>query len=491
MAITRALEFDQTPNRLLFQIGEEAKQQRALQQKLELDEARKRAEVLNEINPATLYDKFEKEVVSRKLDGLTSAAADYIKRNPNSSSNDFRAFINKEVSSMATQSAKIKAVKDNIKNTVSALGKDSIYDIPSLNALALDRALYKTDQFGNKTLKEADEIDETEDFLTNITKSDPDKVISKVAGANALNAKIKDASLFEQSITTEVDTPSGRQTIITGRESKLPFYLQADDKGGVGVKTQKNGYIDEDVFQQFYQDPAAAVYIDANAKDIMKQAGVPDSPEAKEYFKRSFLTDFLERNKKGAIDLVDKKLYAKAPAAGTGGSGAEKEPPPTVDLYAEIVSAVDSGKQVRQTKGGKVVQTFGFPLSDITQSAKDIILSNVNRAAQFKAEGEDTPRDYTQDDVTLKRKDNNTIGVYEYPSGKFLTDIAKLDVNVKASGAIGGQKSKVEAAKQAGGQKSESYIIGGKNYTKADLTKLGYTEEQIKQAISLGNIKTK
>jgi hypothetical protein len=475
MPITKALEFDQTPNRLLFQIGEEARQQRALQQKLELDEARKRAEVFNEINPATLYGKFEKEVVSRKLDGLTAAAADYIKRNPNSSSNDFRAFINKEVSSMATQSAKIKAVKDNIKNTVGALGKDSIYDIPALNALALDRALYKTDQFGNKVLKEADEIDETEDFLTNITRSDPDKVISKVAGANALNAKIKDASLFEQSITTEVDTPSGRQTIITGRESKLPFYLQADDKGNVGIKTQKNGYIDEDVFQQFYQDPAVAVYVDANAKDIMKQAGVPESPEATEYFKRSFLTDFLERNKKGAIDLVDKKLYAKAPAAGAG-SGAPKEPPVTVDVYSDIVDAVDTGRQVTKTQGTKVIEQFGAPLTDVPQSAREIILSNVNKVAQFKGADEDQPRDYTQEDVTLRRKDANTIGVYEYPSGKFLTDIAKLDVNVKASGAIGGQKSKVEAAKQSKAKTIKRSDIAGKagdaGYTPAEYEKL-------------------
>jgi len=490
MVLPQALQYSSDFNKRLAQIGEEARQQRALQQKLELDEARKRAEVFNEINPATLYGKFEKEVVSRKLDGLTAAAADYIKRNPNSSSNDFRAFINKEVSSMATQSAKIKAVKDNIKNTVGALGKDSIYDIPSLNALALDRALYKTDQFGNKTLKEADEIDETEDFLTNIIKSDPDKVISKVAGANALNSIIKDSQFFEEKQMTEVDTPSGRQTIVTGRESKLPFYLQVDDKGRVGIKTQKNGYIDEDVFQQFYQNPAVAVYVDANAKDIMKQAGVPESPEAKEYFKRSFLTDFLERNKKGAIDLVDKKLYAKAPAAG-GGSGAAKEPPVTVDVYSDIVNAVKTGKRVRQTQGGKVLQDYGTAFTEIPQNAREIILSNINKVSKFKASDEDQPRDYTQDDVTLREKDANTIGVYEYPSGKFLTDIAKLDVNVKASGAIGGQKSKIETVKQAGGQKSESYIIRGKTYTKADLTKLGYTDEQIKQAISLGNIKTK
>ena len=490
MAITKALEFDQTANKLLFQIGEEAKQQRALQQKLEQDEARKRAEVLNEINPAVLYDKFEKEVVSRKLDGLTAAAADYLKKYPNSSSNDFRAFINKEVSSMATQSAKIKAVKDNIKNTVGALGNDSIYDLPVLNALAKDRGIYKTDQIGNKTIKEGEEIDETEDFLASLEKTDLDKIVNRTSGNRLLTDTIKAAPLFKKNILSEVDTPNGRQTVVTGVDSSIPYFMKLDEKNQPVLKKQANGYIEEDIFNELTSDPNIQKYVTVAARDNMREAGVSMIPENEEIYKRAFVTDFLERNKKGVVELIDKKLYSKAPAAGAG-SGAEKEPPPTVDLYAEIVSAVDSGKQVRQTKGGKVVQTFGFPLSDITQSAKDIILSNVNRAAQFKAEGEDTPRDYTQDDVTLKRKDNNTIGVYEYPSGKFLTDIAKLDVNVKASGAIGGQKSKVEAAKQAGGQKSESYIIGGKNYTKADLTKLGYTEEQIKQAISLGNIKTK
>lgn len=490
MVLPQALQYSSDFNKRLAQIGEEARQQRALQQKLEQDEARKRAEVLNEINPATLYDKFEKEVVSRKLDGLTSAAADYLKNNPNASSSDLKSIINKQVSSMATQSAKIKTIKDNIKNTVSGFGKDSIYDVPALNALALDRAIYKTDQFGNKVLKEADEIDDSEDFISNVIKTDPDKVISKVAGANALNSIIKDSQFFEEKQLTEVDTPSGRQTIVTGRESKLPFYLQADDKGNVGIKTQKNGYIDEDVFQQFYQNPAVAVYVDANAKDIMKQAGVPESPEATEYFKRSFLTDFLERNKKGAIDLVDKKLYSKAPAAGAG-SGAPKEPPVTVDVYSDIVNAVKTGKKVRLVQSGKVLQDYGTAFTEIPQTAREIILSNINKVSKFKASDEDQPRDYTQDDVTLREKDANTIGVYEYPSGKFLTDIAKLDVNVKASGAIGGQKSKIETVKQAGGQKSESYIIGGKTYTKADLTKLGYTDEQIKQAISLGNIKTK
>lgn len=488
MAITKALEFDQTPNRLLFQIGEEARQQRALQQKLEQDEARKRAEVLNEINPAVLYDKFEKEVVSRKLDGLTAAAADYLKKYPNSSLNDFRAFINKDLSSMATQSAKIKAVKDNIKNTVGALGKDSIYDIPALNALAKDRGIYKTDQIGNKILKEGEEIDETEDFLTSLEKTDLDKIINRTSGNKLLTDSIKAAPLFKKSVLSEVDTPNGRQTVVTGVESSMPYFMKLDEKNQPVLKKQANGYIEEDIFNELTSDPNILKYVTVAARDNMKEAGVSMIPENEEIYKRAFVTDFLERNKKGVVELIDKKLYSKAPAAGAG-SGAPKEPPVTVDVYSDIVDAVKTGKKVRLVQSGKVLQDYGTAFSEIPQTAREIILSNINKVSKFKASDEDQPRDYTQDDVTLREKDANTIGVYEYPSGKFLTDIAKLDVNVKASGAIGGQKSKIETVKQAG--KSESYIIGGKTYTKADLTKLGYTDEQIKQAISLGNIKTK
>jgi len=485
MAITRALEFDQTPNRLLFQIAENARAQELADQKLQLEEQRKRNEVLQQINPATLYSTFEKEVVSRSLSDLTNQTAQYLKTNPNASAADLRMFLNKNISGLAQQSAKIKAVKDNVDKTISGLGKDSIYDTPTLRALAIDRGIYKTNELGQKVLKNPDEIDEAEDFLSVLTKEAPDQVISKIAGAKTLESKIKSTPLFEENVMSEIDTPNGRQTVVTGTKSKLPFYLQAEN-GKVGIKKGKNGVIDETVFNDFYSDPATAVYINGEAKKIMKQAGIPETADNMEVYKRTFLTDYLERNKKGVIDKVDKKLYAIPRAAGSGEGSAAAEPPVSIDVYSEVESAVDSGPQVRQTKGKEVLQTYGAALTNVPQNARELIVKNANAVDQFK--GDEAVRNFTQADLVLKRKDANSIGVYEYPSGRFITDVTKRDINVKANQPLG-QKAKTEAVR--GSKKESVYLVNGKQYSKADLNKLGYNDDQINQALSLGNIKQK
>lgn len=447
MAITRALEFDQTPNRLLFQIAENARAQELADQKLQLEEQRKRNEVLQQINPATLYSTFEKEVVSRSLSDLTNQTAQYLKANPSASAADLKMFLNKNISGLAQQSAKIKAVKDNVEKTISGLGKDSIYDVPRLRALAIDRGLYKTNELGQKVLKNPDEIDEAEDFISVLTKEVPDQVISKVSGAKALESKIKSAPLFEENIMSEVDTPNGRQTIVTGTKSKMPFFMEAKD-GKADVKKQANGLVDEGVFNDFYSDDATAVYINAGARDIMRQGNIQETADNFEVYKRTFLTDYLERNKKGVIERIDKKLYAQPRAASSGAGASAKEPPITVDVFSLAQAVIDSGQKVQITENGKVTAEPGYPVALVDQSAKKIILDDVNAIAQFQPTKDDTPRKYTQDDLIMKPIDSKTIGIHEYPSLKFLTKFTKREANVKASKDLGGQKSAAERQKQ-------------------------------------------
>lgn len=492
MAITKALEFDQTANKLLFQVGEEAKQQRLQEEKLKAENNDRMLRVMSGLNPDVLSTRYRKEVVDAGLKDLMNSVSSFNRSNPNASPIETQEFINKAVSEMGQWSARVDANSKAIDESIEMLGgigkKGSIY-LPTLKAAAENEALYKTDALGRKVLRPYNEMPVvTTEFVQKLVNENPENFIDAAQIDRMFTDELGDESLFKKSETIIETTPDGRKIQKEVFASATPYYMEEKD-GTVDIKRDNNGYISEDVYEKTISSPAREVWVRSMAKSNMNKAGVPPSPEAEEWFKRAALTQWFENKKRGFVSKLESVGYKPAPrSSAAGGSGAAKEPPPTVDLYSEIVNAVDKGKQVRQTQGGKVVQTFGFPLSDITQSAKDIILANVNRAAQFKGSEEDTPRDYTQDDVTLKRKDKNTIGVYEYPSGKFLTDVAKMDVNVKGSGAVGGQKSKVEAAKKAVG---ESYIIGGKTYTKSDLTKLGYTEEQIKQAISLGNIKTK
>jgi hypothetical protein len=385
-------------------------------------------------------------------------------------------FLNKNISGLAQQSAKIKAVKDNVDKTITGLGKDSIYDTPRLRALAIDRGIYKTNELGQKVLKNPDEIDEAEDFLSVLTKEVPDQVISKVSGAKTLESKIKSAPIFEENIMSERDTPDGRQTVVTGTKSKIPSFMEVKD-GKVDVKKQANGLVDEGVFNDFYNDAATAVYINAGARDIMRQGNIQETADNMEVYKRTFLTDYLERNKKGVIERIDKKLYAQPRAAGSGEGSSAKEPPITVDVFSAAQKVIDSGQQVRQTKGGKVLQSYGSPLSAVDQAAKDIMLADVNRVAKFQPTPEDTPRDYTQDDIVMRPMDEMNIGLYEYPSGKFLTKFNQTEANVKASKAVGGLRSAAQSKKQESATSAQpSAKPSGKVMSAAEWKKLPVSE---------------
>jgi hypothetical protein len=447
MAITKALEFDQTPNKLLFQIAENARAQQLADQKLKLDEQRKRQELLGMINTDVLNKNYEKEVVSRDLRAIQEAAANYLKQNPDGPLTDLRMFLNSQTGKTAEQSARVKTYKDNVDKYVAAVGKDSIYEPERLRAILYDRGLFKVDQNGFKNLKPSEEINEdVQSYVDDILAKDPDLIVSKVVGAKNLDSKIKSAPLFEENIMSERDTPDGRQTVVVGTKSKIPSFMEVKD-GKVDVKKQANGLVDEGVFNDFYNDAATAVYINAGARDIMRQGNIQETADNMEVYKRTFLTDYLERNKKGVIERIDKKLYAQPRAASSGG-GTEKEPPITVDVFSLAQAVIDSGQKVQLSKGGKVTDRPGFPVSLVDQSAKKIIIDDVNAIAQFQPTPEDTPRNYNQDDLIMKPIDSKTIGIHEYPSLKFLTKFTKREANVKASKAVGGQKSAAESQKQ-------------------------------------------
>jgi hypothetical protein len=63
-------------------------------------------------------------------------------------------------------------------------------------------------------------------------------------------------------------------------------------------------------------------------------------------------------------------------------------------------------------------------------------------------------------------------------SGKEINQYAPVDLSTNSDG-------------QQAQQQEQTYMAGGKSYSKKDLLGMGYTEEQINQAIQLGNVKVK
>jgi hypothetical protein len=449
MAITRPLEFDQTPNRLLYEIGQQARQDQLLQRKLQQDNLEKQYQVLQEVNPATLYPKFEKEVVDNAVGGLTERVAGYIKANPQANYLDLQGMVNSELGKVATWSARVKTIKDNIDKTLSSMDNNAPFDKGRLRALAIDRSLYNTDQNGIKALKNPEEINIEEDVVSTIAQQEPSKVIDAFKGQDMATKLIKDSALFTQQEEVVKETPDGRRTVTVRQKSTVPFYLQAKD-GKIDVRRQENGYLDEGVYERFYTNPAMRVWIDGGADAIMNKAGVPSSPEAKEWFKRAFLTDWLENNKKGAIERVDKNLYAKPITINTGqNSGSAVE---IYDVYSAIDNTIDSKDIVFRTAGNK--QTiYGTPLNSYDFKAQATVLEMVNKIRNKKTEeGEDV--DYKQNDIVLKRNKDRSIGVYSWPENEFILNIDYTGTNLQANKGI----------------KAQQKIIGGTKVSKNKLT---------------------
>ena len=392
MVLPQALEYNWEFNRNLAQIGEQARQQRAYQQKLEQENRQRQLQVLQEINPATLYPKFEREVVDQTIGELTSGMANYIKQNPNASYIDLQNMVNQNLGQIAQWSAKVKSVKENIDKTVSLMDPKSPYDKGRLRALAIDRALYKTDEAGNKIMKGVDEIDLESDIVTQVAAENEDKLIDTFKGEQAMVDVVNDAKEYTKSVQKTIETPDGRKTNVFEEKSSVPFFLEAKD-GELRVKQQPNGYIDEGVFQRFYQNPAIRVNVNANAKSNMRKLGVPDSPEALEYFKRAYLTTWLEGNKKGLIDRVDKTLYEKPSTGVTVNVGNTQ---PYRNAYQELVSYVKDKK-----------------FSEISPSISNYLVSIANKSGKrAKANLKYTPSDLDVREVSpglfkLYGKSNN------------------------------------------------------------------------------------
>lgn len=471
MVLPQALEYNWEFNRTLAQIGEQARQQRAYQQRLDQENRQRQLQVLQEINPATLYPKFEREVVDQTIGQLTAGMANYMKQNPNASYIDLQNIVNQNLGQVAQWSAKVKSVKENIDKTVSMMDPKSPYDKGRLRALSIDRALYKTDEAGNKVMKGPDEIDLEIDIVTQVAAENEDKLIDPFKGDQAMSDLVKDASLYTQNIEQTVETPDGRKTVVVGQKSSVPFFLEA--KGGeLRVKQQPNGYIDENVYQQFYQNPAIRANINANAKSNMKKLGMEDTPENFEYFKRAYLTTWLDQNKKGVVEKVDKTLYQKPTTA----SGQSPAPDTFIDAYNEVDTLV-SGKK----KG------YGAPMTELSLETQNTVL-NIAKTSLGASVG--------QGDVYVKKESDGTIGVY---TGKNMVDeegnvtrpinskigtLTRTGTNIEANKPLGTKAKKASV-------QSKKYVVGGKQYSLEDLLGMGYTQEQIDQAIKSGTVKTK
>jgi hypothetical protein len=151
-----------------------------------------------------------------------------------------------------------------------------------------------------------------------------------------------------------------------------------------------------------------------------------------------------------------------------------KEGTPTVDLWSGIKNLVESKKE-----------GFATPFNELPARTQGIVLDFARNAS---GKGKD---ELNQTNIVLKKNPQGEIAVYKYNSkkkllGDMIVPLNEQDVNLEAQATAAG---KTEIARKGEKSDEKTYIAGGKKYTKSDLNKMGYTDDQIKEAIKLGTIK--
>jgi hypothetical protein len=291
---------------------QQARQDRLQQQEIQAkkEEQARQGVLMNTLGDAfadkdyltgTQYDPF----VRKNLAEVRQKFASEIKANPGMSQADFQFRIQKEMGNLGSLAAGVKTIRQSIKENASKLSQMGI-DGPTAEKLAMDRAIYKRDDKGNKVLRSPDEIDPSKDYLSEVMNENPELLVNR---QKAFGDFLKSARPYE--VKDELTTENNGVTKKWNSDLKLyPFQEIAQDNGKpllgkdgkpfVRTKSQRVKYqgqdidlIDEQTFQEITSNPAIKLAIEAEFKDQAK--GVPNGTPEAEIIKRKIVYDRLNR----------------------------------------------------------------------------------------------------------------------------------------------------------------------------------------------------
>jgi hypothetical protein len=296
----------------------------------------------------------------------------------------------------------------------------------------------------------------------------PDLAVDERKASNAFQSSLKAIPEVEK-VTEEVKDASGKRV---GEKvvEKLSFLYDRDANNNIVLK-KENGFVPEETFQTFYSQYKP--WVDGNAKRIMSRLGVPESPDATEWFKRSFLTNTLERSASGTAN-VSRTNVTQPRSGGVGSKKTAEKKNDTNDYITRVMDVASSGspEDLRDMIYEMRAGNGKYEVTDVKVNTK-----NKGFVIDFNTGA------FDEDGNPIKSKQSFN------PSSKtFAIDLARFYQQAT------GSDSKLEKSILTGKQPkpaAKTYIVGGKNYSMDDLKGMGYTEDQVNQAIKAGTVKLK
>lgn len=365
----------------------------------------------------TAYDP----IIRDRLAGIRGKYFEMIKNNEGLTDADIGLLMQKDLVDMGNLSGKLKMVKGNIDAAAEKYKGVRGIDNNALRMTALNDALFKVDDKGQKVLKGVDEINPDIDYGTYALDHHYDKIFN-LGDDDVIGEFTKGLPLQKFGDNYDVMGAKGDRVKKKYTAETYPVFqdINQDPKTGevkVITKAEQiklpNGTVDVapmDLYNGFMNDPVKRMFL--NKKLDTSFPGIDKlSPEA-DLYRRKILYETLDKSLPKNIhkDFVEKA----APAPHVSVSVNTGDTTPYRDLYGEITAVTPSDKPAN--------------INILPQDAQVKIMDFVNKAI---------PKDLTglgvgQDKISVK---NTSSGVEVYVAGKDnpIVTLTDKDVNLGAA----------------------------------------------------------
>lgn len=349
--------------------------------------------ILQQINPATISKEFDPAVVNESLGGIQKSVSDYIRTNPNATSNDLDQFINHALTQTALWSNKAKIVRSNLDKHFTMMGQTPGWDKETLYAAALHNALYNS----NGSLKKAEDINSDMNWGDATLRSNPESFVNIPESMKAFRKALEDEPY--KKVAFEKKFEKNRHLVTENHELEIKNYQKIDNDYKSSTYGTAIPNITQSVYDQYVPEGSpvdaaftsrarqmlAANKVDPNDKDALWKAKFA---VLNDEFKNA---DFSKQTNKSADVTKVASVY-------------NFNQQPSEDIYGKAKGQVLAGATIGSLDG-RVINLLNNKIKDLTGSPKK--LSNYNleveddKIAVFKNDGTDTGIRLSEDEINV------------------------------------------------------------------------------------------
>jgi len=377
--------------------------------------------------------------------------------------------------------AKAKLIESNAKSSVDKLGQ-----FPGFNKDGLLDTTKKIAYFNpDGSLKDISEVDPNVDYTSAALKAHPeltttsawlDELVNKTPMAKSGQViktehmgRTKDYEYnIEKPYWMDVAKDENGK-VLTDPKTGAPLGLDVkshilrDKEGKPMVDTETNQpfrVIEDAEFRgMMSRNPAAAYNLDAQVRKHFMDAGAKDSPSigspewenmAKhilyQELKMRDRSDFKKKDIQTNAPIVDRIEVTGSAFAPRSGSGSSSDVQVN-DVYKSIL------------ENPHVAQNEAVRLNQLSATEQNVILSHAR----------DLTKDdkLNQDDIYVRKDENDNLGIYDRPTGKLISTLDAKDVNLKTNKTVKPQQEIIKENKyentRSGTYRGKKITIGMKN----------------------------